>query len=65
MPRGGQEISDSAGHPQPRGHGVQLRRTGMGKGRTEGLGKPLMPPRGLGPKCFCQGEVKQIDEGPP
>lgn len=39
--------------------------SGMGKGSAGGLGKPLTPLRGPGPKCFCQGEVKQIDEGPP
>lgn len=37
----------------------------MGKGRAGGLGKPLMLLRERGPKCFHQGEVKQIDEGPP
>lgn len=38
---GGQEISGSAGHPPPRAHGVCLCKTSMGKGSTEGLGKPL------------------------
>jgi len=47
----------AARRPMPAG-------SGMGKGSTEGLGKPLTPPRGPGPKCFCQGVVKQIDEGP-
>lgn len=39
--------------------------SGMGKGSTGGPRKPLTLPRKLGPKCFCQGEVKQINEGPP
>lgn len=39
--------------------------SGMGKGSTGGPRKPLTLPRGLGPNCFCQGEVKQINERPP
>lgn len=39
--------------------------SGMGEGSAGGLGEPLTLLREPGPKRFRQGEVNQIDEGPP